>query len=135
MKRAVFAGCVLVTALFARLPPCLAAGPVDWSQAQRVDVIMTNYRFDPNALRFHLGVAYRLHFENRGTELHEYNAPAFFKSVELRDPGMLNSDRTEIAVPPGQQRDLYFVALKPGEFPLTCPDHDWAGMVGNITIE
>ena len=118
------------------LTPAWAAGPpADWSRAQRVDAVMTNYEFTPSAYHFRVGVAYRLHLENRGSELHEYAAPDFFKSVELRNPDVLNADRTEIAVPPGEQRDLYFVAREPGKFALSCPDHDWTGMVGRITIE
>jgi plastocyanin len=36
---------------------------------------------------------------------------------------------------PNEARDLYFVADKAGAYPLTCADHDWDGMVGEITIE
>jgi uncharacterized cupredoxin-like copper-binding protein len=129
-------GVALAAALTFPMSPIAAAeSSIDWSKAQRVDAVMVDYRFEPSAYRFRHGVAYRLHLENRGTELHEYNAPAFFKSVELRDPAVLNRDRTEIEVPPGAHRDLYFVALSPGKFPLRCPDHDWAGMVGTITVE
>ena len=28
-----------------------------------------------------------------------------------------------------------FVPQKPGRYALTCADHDWAGMIGEITIE
>lgn len=129
-------GAALLAVVAGQPLAALAAGPaVDWSSAQRIEVVMTNYRFDPNAFHFRRGVAYHLHLENHGTELHEYGAPAFFKSAELRDPSVLNRDRTEVEVPPGAQRDLYFVALKAGTFPLTCPDHDWAGMVGTIVVE
>jgi len=52
----------------------------------------------------------------------------------FRNPEVLNADRTEIDVQPGRSKDLWFVATTPGAYKLACPDHDWAGMVGDITI-
>jgi uncharacterized cupredoxin-like copper-binding protein len=114
--------------------PFSSALAVDWSTAQRVTVVTTEYVFTPNKLVFHEGVVYRLHVDNRGEETHEFTAPEFFKAIEMRDAKALNADRTEIVVQPGQHKDLYFVARQPGSFKLICADHDWAGMTGNITI-
>lgn len=113
--------------------PAVAA--IDWSQAQPVTVIAAEHRFAPDKLSFKRGVAYRLHLENHGKELHEFNAPDFFKSVELGDAAVLNADRTEIAVQPGEAKELNFVPQKAGHYRLTCPDHDWTGMTGEITVE
>ena len=62
-----------------------AAG-VDWSQARSVSLTAVEYAFEPKHLIFRRDVAYRLHLENHGRELHELTAPDFFKSVELRNP-------------------------------------------------
>ena len=110
------------------------AGP-DWSKAQTVTVIETEYGFDPSRLTFRVGTPYRLHLENRGKELHEFTAPAFLKSVDLRDPDALNADRTEIVVQPGEQKDVYLVPRQAGRYPFVCADHDWAGMTGEIVVE
>ena len=75
------------------------------------------------------------HVENRGKELHELTAPAFFKAVELRNPEALNSDRTELVLQPGEQKDLYFIPRQAGRYAFTCADHDWAGMTGVMTIQ
>lgn len=112
-----------------------AAAATDWSQAQRVRVEASEYRFSPDRFIFKRGVAYRLHVENRGKETHEFHAPAFFKTVELGDPAVLNADKTEILVNPGEAKDLDFVPQKAGHYPLICADHDWAGMTGEITVE
>ena len=80
------------------------------------------------------GVAYRLRVDNKGKETHEFTAPDFFKAVELRDAKPLNADHTEIVVQPGEHKDLYFVAKQAGSYKLICSDHDWAGMVGSITV-
>jgi|SRR5271170_304217 len=119
--------------LIALAAPAVAA--VDWSHARLVTVVASDYQFSPNKLTFKRGVAYRLHFENHGKETHEFHAPEFFNATELRNPEVLNADKTEILVHPGEAKDLYFVPQKPGPYPLFCPDHDWAGMTGEITVK
>lgn len=129
MKR-VCAAALIGVALAA---PAIAAP--DWSQAEPVTVVTSDYHFAPDKLTFRRGVAYRLHLENRGKELHEFNAADFFKTADIRDPAVLNADRTEIVVHPGEAKELYFVPQRAGRFPLLCPDHDWTGMTGEITVE
>jgi uncharacterized cupredoxin-like copper-binding protein len=107
----------------------------DWSRAQTITVIATEYGFDPGRLTFRVGVPYRLHLENRGKELHEFTAPAFLKSVELGNPDALNADRSEMVLRSGEQKDLYLVPRQAGRYPFACADHDWAGMTGEIIVE
>ena len=121
----------VVMAMVLPLSGVLAA---DWSKAQKITVVTVEYAFKPASLTFHQGVAYRLHLDNQGKETHEFTAPEFFKSIEMRDAKALNADHTEIVVQPGQHKDLYFVPKQAGSFPLRCADHDWAGMVGDITV-
>lgn len=122
----------MLGASVALLPP--QAGATDWSAARKIRVIAVEYAFKPASLTFRQGVAYRLRVDNKGKEAHEFTAPDFFKTLELRDAKPLNPDHTEIIVQPGEHKDLYFVAKQAGSFKLTCSDHDWAGMVGDITI-
>jgi uncharacterized cupredoxin-like copper-binding protein len=126
---------VLACVLAIAAHPALAATGVDWSTARRVDLVAVEYSFEPNHLTFLHDRPYRLHVENHGHETHELTAPDFFRSVELRNPGVLNQDRTELVLHPGDKKDLYFVALKPGRYDMRCADHDWAGMTGDITVE
>ena len=111
------------------------AAEVDWSKAQLVTLTTVEYAFEPNHLILRRDIAYRLHVENHGRELHELTAPDFFKSVELRDPEVLNRERSEIVLQPNEQKDLYFVPLRSGHYDMWCADHDWAGMTGDITVE
>jgi uncharacterized cupredoxin-like copper-binding protein len=113
----------------------LPAAAADWSQAQSVTVVAKEYRFAPKKLSFAKGVVYRLHIDNRGKETHEFHAPEFFRAVELADPSVLNADKTEIVVAPGEAKDLVFVAKAAGRYKLICSDHDWAGMTGSITVK
>src|ERR1043166_9108608 len=78
----------------------------DWKPATPVTVVASDYHFTPDKLALKQDVTYRLRIENRGKELHEFNAPVFFQSAELGDPAALNADRTEIAVPPGEAKEL-----------------------------
>lgn len=100
-----------------------------------VDLFMVDYKFIPNHLTFHQGMHYRLHMENHGTETHEVTAPTFFATAALDNPDLLNRERTEVVMQPGDTKDLLFTAPKAGTYDLRCSDHDWNGMIGGITVE
>jgi uncharacterized cupredoxin-like copper-binding protein len=100
-----------------------------------LNLIMTEYKFIPEHLTFLQDVHYRLHLENRGKETHEFTAPTFFASAKIDNPDILNNERTEIVLQPGQTKDLLLTPGKPGTYDLRCSDHDWAGMTGGITVE
>jgi uncharacterized cupredoxin-like copper-binding protein len=111
-----------------------AMAATDWSKAETVTVVTTEYGFQPNRLTFRAGTPYRLHLENRGKETHEFTAPGFLQSAEIRDPAAVNADRNEILVQPGEQKDVFLVPRR-GRYPLSCADHDWVGMTGEIVVE
>lgn len=111
-----------------------AALTVDWTKARRVDEVTVDDQFKPDHLVFQRGVPYRLHLVNRGKEMHEFHSKGFFAAIDMRDPQVLNADRDEIDLRPGEQKDLYFIARRAGRFKLYCPDHDWDGMTGVIEI-
>jgi uncharacterized cupredoxin-like copper-binding protein len=98
-------------------------------------VVLSEYRFSPDRLVFRRGAVYRLLLENRGKELHEFTAPAFFHAATVRTPGILASGGGEIVLQPGERKELQFVASAAGRYPLFCADHDWAGMIGEIVVE
>jgi uncharacterized cupredoxin-like copper-binding protein len=123
----------LICAMVAMLP-LSAASATDWSKAKTVNVTMVDYAFKPADLTFKQGVGYRLHLDNKGKETHEFTAPDFFKAIEMRNPDLTGPDHTEIVVQPGKKKDFYFAAKQAGSYDLRCSDHDWAGMVGHITI-
>jgi len=116
----------------AAAPPAKAA---DWAKARLVTVVTVEYSFRPDHLVFRRGVAYRLHVVNRGHELHELTAPDFFKTIALHNPEALNREHTELALQPGERKDLYFVTKRRGRYDMRCADHDWAGMTGDITVK
>ena len=108
---------------------------VDWSKARPINVQMVDDRFVPDHLSFQQGVAYRLHLENRGKDLHEFTAPEFFADALVRNPNALANGGKEVVVQSGQQADVDLMPMKPGTFKLICADHDWDGMIGEIVVK
>ena len=109
---------------------------IDWANVRVVTVQMVDDRFVPDKFVFRHGAAYRLHLENAGTDVHEFTAPEFLRAIAIRNPEVLERTRSdEILLQPKEQKDLYFVARSPGHYRLTCANHDWDNMVGEITIE
>ena len=108
----------------------------DWANARVVNVEMIDDRFVPDKFVFQRGTPYRLHLVNAGADLHEFTAPEFLKAIAIRNPEVLEKTRPdEIALQPKEQKDLYFVAKTPGRYKLTCANHEWDNMVGDITIQ
>ncbi len=130
MARPVFVLCALLLAAAARAQPA-----VDWSRAQTVDLLMVDDRFEPDHLTFRHGVPYRIHMVNHGKDLHEFTAPEFLADAIVRDPRVLANGGKEVVVQPGAEVDVSLVPMKAGTFRLICADHDWDGMVGEITVE
>jgi uncharacterized cupredoxin-like copper-binding protein len=103
--------------------------------AETVTQQLVDDQFVPAELHFRSGVLYRLHLENHGREMHEFTAPDFLKSVDVKNPEILVRDGTDVVLQPGDVKDVLFVPRRPGRFKLICADHDWAGMVGDIVVE
>jgi uncharacterized cupredoxin-like copper-binding protein len=100
-----------------------------------LDLFMIDYKFVPDHLTFQHDMHYRLHMENHGKETHEVTAPTFFAAADIDNPDVLNREHTEVVMQPGDVKDLFLTARRPGTYDLRCSDHDWNGMVGGITVE
>jgi uncharacterized cupredoxin-like copper-binding protein len=122
---ATMAGLTFLAALLA------AAAP----EPVTVNVVMIDYRFQPDHLTFQHGVHYRLHLENHGKETHEFTAPTFFAAAKIDNPDVLNREHSEIVMQPGDAKDLFLTPGPPGTYDLRCADHDWNGMTGGITVQ
>ena len=127
------AGQALIAALL--LCGSAHAQSIDWSKAQPVAVELIDKSFVPDRPSFQHGVPYRLHLENHGKELHEFTAPEFFAEAILRDPKALANGGKEVVVQPGAVADVFLIPQQPGTYRLWCADHDWDGMVGEITVK
>jgi hypothetical protein len=79
--------------------PAAAAG---WSRPQLVNVVTMEEIFAPSRLVSKVGVAYRLHIENQGEELHKFAAPRFFHDLEVHSGAAVNANQEEIDIPAGE---------------------------------
>jgi uncharacterized cupredoxin-like copper-binding protein len=112
--------------------PAHSANP--WAHPKAVDVIMVDNRFQPDHLTFQAGKPYALHLVNRGKEMHEFTAPEFWKAAHVQNPGALANGGTDVVVQPGQSATIVLLAPPAGHYDLTCADHNWDGMVGQIDV-
>jgi plastocyanin len=136
MARKLATSCLLVVAaLLALAAVLLAVAAASHSEPQTVNLTMIDYRFIPDHLIFEHDIHFRLHLENHGKETHELTAPTFFATADIDNPEALNHERTEIVMQPGETKDIFLTAHRLGTYDLLCADHDWAGMVGGITVE
>jgi len=68
---------------------------------------MIEYELVPRELRFRRGIPYRLHVVNAGKEGHDFTAPDFFISVQLKNTDALNESGASVFLQPGQTIDIY----------------------------
>jgi uncharacterized cupredoxin-like copper-binding protein len=113
----------------------LLSGAAGAAEPTTVNVVMIDYKFQPDHLILQHGVPYRLHLENHGKETHEFTAPTFFAASKIDNPEILNRERSEIVMQPGDVKDLLVTPGPPGTYDLRCADHDWDGMTGGITVQ
>jgi uncharacterized cupredoxin-like copper-binding protein len=97
-------------------------------------VKMVDDQFVPDHIEFRRGVRYLLRLENHGKYLHEFSAPAFFAAARVGNPRVLSNDGKEIDLQAGESKQVTLTPLRSGTFALTCPDHDWDGMTGEIVV-
>jgi uncharacterized cupredoxin-like copper-binding protein len=110
---------------------------VDWSRAQTIQVVMTNYAFTPNALQFRSNTPYHLRLVNNSGRDHSFDASDFFAAV-----GTAPEDRSKIVagkveVEGGQAVDVKIVPAKPGAYKFHCSHflHSTFGMTGEALIQ
>ena len=114
---------------------------VDWSKAETVTVTLSEYRFAPARLSFQSGVPYRLRLRNAGTRDHTFTSPGFFQAIAAEKLVSAHGEIARpylqsIAVPPGAEKELFFVPVKTAVYGVTCTFilHESFGMKGKIAV-
>ncbi len=113
----------------------------EWSRAETLTVVLSEFAFSPATLTFRAGTPYRLRIENGGDSTHFFVSEGFFKAIA---PGRFITRSGETAQPylksialaPGEAKDLEFVPVRTGAYALECtaPFHSVFGMHGTILI-
>jgi len=111
------------------------AADTDWSKAQTITLVMTEYKFTPDKITFQRGTPYILHMVNKGKQMHELDGPQFFAAISVGNPQILVHSGLEVDVDPGKSQDLQFVPLQTGTYAVDCDDHEEFGMKGVFTVQ
>lgn len=113
----------------------------DWDAMETVRVELNEFSFSPENLVFEAGKPYKLEVVNAGTEKHYFTAEEFYGAVAFRKAQTSEGEFKApyfkaIEVFPGDQVDLYFVAVIPGKYDSVCTieGHAESGMHGRITV-
>ena len=113
----------------------------DWSKARDVTIVLSEYKFAPADPIFQADRPYRLILRNSGERTHTFVSEGFFKAIAAQKlvsaAGSVATPALEaIEIAPGTEKQLYFVPVKRGTYPLECSVllHDAFGMEGEITI-
>lgn len=112
------------------LAMALGLGAAQAEDVQRIDVKMSNYRFEPDVITVKKGTPVELHFKNESAlSPHEF---------VIDDPAM----PLEIEVEPYASETLSFTPTQEGEFKFSCnkkllfmKSHDRRGMHGVLKVE
>jgi hypothetical protein len=109
----------------------------DWSRAETVQVVMTNYAFTPNALQFRSNTPYHLRLVSNSGHGHSFAASDFFAAV-----GIAPEDRSRVVagvveVEGGQVVDVKIVPARSGSYKFHCSHflHSTFGMTGEALIQ
>lgn len=125
---------VFASALLASTPA--AAQAPDFSQAQVVEVTLSNFKFTPQDVHLTAGQPVILRLTNSGGGGHNFDAPAFFTSASIRPTDTAAIRNGEVELRGHQSVDIGLVPVA-GNYPLRCthPLHAAFGMTGTITVE
>jgi uncharacterized cupredoxin-like copper-binding protein len=124
----------LVVALAIMLTACSGAG----SPSTTIDVVFTDFKFEPTSSTVPAGQEITINATNNGAVVHEYVIMNYGTTVG-DDFGPEDEENIywEVEVEPGQSTTATFTApSEAGEYQIVCgtEGHFKAGMVGTLTV-
>jgi len=132
-------GLVLSALMFgaAHAQPAAPPASTDWSNAQVVEVDLDSYSFTPKSLHLKAGTPYRLHFVNKASKGHNFDAPEFFAALVVSPADQAKVADGKIELDGGASADIQVVPSVPGTYPVKCSHfmHSTLGMSGEAVIE
>lgn len=93
------------------------------SDVQRIEVVLSDFKFEPATITVQRGTPVEIVMRNSGTVVHDFHV----------DDLSVSSDRVQA----GQSATLQFTPNRAGEFKIVChePGHEAAGMVGTLIVQ
>jgi len=113
------------------LPSTLLAQP-----SARTDIVLADFSFTPASLHLKAGQTVTLHFVNRGSGGHNFDAPEFFAAAQI-DPASAGAVKDgKVELKKGLSADVTLVPAK-GSYHVHCSHlmHTGFGMKGDITVD
>jgi len=133
----VFFGIVLAATSASAQPAANDAAPaIDWSEADVIEITLTNYAFAPTTLQLHRNTPYRLHFVNKGSSDHSFTSKELLAAVMVAPDDRAKIKKDEIEIPKGKSVDVTVLPLAAGTYPFHCSHflHASFGMHGQANI-
>jgi uncharacterized cupredoxin-like copper-binding protein len=109
----------------------------DWSAAQTVQVVMTNFAFTPKSPQFRSNTPYHLRLVNNSVHDHSFDASDFFAAVAIAPEDRFKIVAGKVEVEGGQAVDIRIIPVKPGTYEFHCSHflHSTFGMTGEALIQ
>ena len=109
----------------------------DWTQAQTIEVDLTNFAFSPARLELKPGEAYRLHFVNKTSGGHDFTAKAFFNDAVIDPEDQAAVKDGMVMLGGNQSADVRLMAPKAGHYEARCTHlmHATLGMKGEVVVQ
>jgi plastocyanin len=120
----------------AALPAAAGAQAPDWAHAQRVEVQLSSFAFTPSTLHLRAGQPVVLHLVNTGSGGHDFTAPKFFASAQVRPQDRAAAGKGSVELGGHRSADIALVP-RAGRYPLKCSHtfHKTFGMSGQILVD
>lgn len=105
--------------------------------AETVDIEVSNFKFEPRAIRLEHGRAYILRLHNRSGFSHDFVARDFFNTAEISMGDRSKFRTSDLDLAGGETVEVHLVAPPPGTFKFHCshPLHSTLGMKGTIEVD
>jgi uncharacterized cupredoxin-like copper-binding protein len=109
---------------------------MDWSHPERVDVTLSNFKYQPKVIHLRAGQPIVLHLINASKGGHDFTARQFFSAAQIRPEDGPTVQEGSVEVGGHEIRDVVLVP-RPGRYPVKCTHglHTAFGMTGEILVE
>jgi uncharacterized cupredoxin-like copper-binding protein len=106
------------------------------SQADRVAIELSSFKFTPSTITLEHGRPYVLHLSNKARGSHNFVAKTFFAAADVAPADRARLSKGGIEVDGGDQAEIHFTAPSPGRYEVHCSHfmHTSFGMKGEIIV-
>jgi len=114
-----------------------STGTIAAPAGQQIDVVLSNFNFNPNMLQLQRNMPYTLHLMNAASGGHSFSAPELFAAVQVAPEDSAKIANGRIEIPAGQAIDIHLTPMTAGTYQIVCTHflHQTFGMHGTATIQ